>query len=81
MIYVMYNKHLPCLKSWAFVNLGEISVLTLSITVRALTPAEPVQQYGQLETVVKDTENLYTAVWNQWNGMVEWNTGMNQLVF
>ena len=57
-----YNKHLPCLKSWAFVNLGEISVLTLSITVRALTPAEPVQKYGQLETVVKDTENLYSDV-------------------
>ena len=34
-----YNKHLPYLKSCAFVNLGEIAVLALSIIVRALTPA------------------------------------------
>ena len=56
----MYNKHLPCLKSCAFVNSGEISVLTPSLAVRALKNIKPVQQYGRLKTVTMVSENLYS---------------------
>ena len=43
-------------KMLCFINLGEISVLTLFTTVRAL---KPVQQYGRLETVTMEMEKLY----------------------
>ena len=43
---------------------------------------DPPQIFGLLENHIcleNDKLNLYpppTAVWNQWNGMVEWNSGM-----
>ena len=31
----------------------------------------------QLHVSVAAAEFFYTIIWNQWNGIVEWNTGNN----
>ena len=56
MIFPLHNKWL---ESCAFINLGEISILTLSTTVHVL---KPVQQYGQLQTVTMEMQWLYSPI-------------------